>query len=165
MSRTDYLRLLRSTPWREFSLGYGGITLLDEDEIQGGQEGYSVDPQGRSLVGEAEGDWRRSWLVIGTEQTTGDPLFIDLEKPLLPVYTAMHGMGDWQPEPVADSADAFLRSAELVRGVSSGRESPVELERNPLSDAERDAVLRQIESLNPRSDMNFWELLLVLESP
>jgi hypothetical protein len=164
MIGNTYLRLLRSSTVRDVSLGYGRITLFDETEIQTGQAGYSVDAKGRSLAGDADGDWQRSWLVIGHDQSTEDPIFVDLSKPLMSVYTAMHGMDDWQPERIADSAAAFFRSLELVQSVAHGREDPDALELNPLSDDERESVLRQIRGLNPHSDLQFWQLLLGEES-
>lgn len=103
----------------------------------------------------APADRRQGWrlaarrLVIGHEETTGDPLFVDLAEPTLPVYTAMHGTGDWQPERVAVSAAAFFRSLELVGEVAHGRGSPAEREQNPLRDDERAAVLRRIWSSIP----------------
>lgn len=160
MKREDYLRLLRKAPVRNLSLGYAAVTLFPEDEIDAGQVGYAVDPDGHPLTGGADGDWRRAWLVIGHEESTGDPIFIDFEKPMMPVCTAMHGMGDWQPEQIADSAAAFLRSLEVVGEVAHGRESPEAVKHNPVGDDERTRALRRVQELNPRSDLQFWRMLL-----
>jgi len=83
--------------------------LVEPDELGDMQVGYSVTEDGRSLTGDADGDWRPTWIVIGTEELTGDPLFVDLDTPHLAVYTAMHGMGDWDPDQLVDALGAALR--------------------------------------------------------
>src|SRR5215468_9730344 len=94
----EYLIAREAVPFRIVSLGYRSVILLSHAELQEGQVGYSVDPQGRALTGDEPGDWRESWLVIGYEDQCGDPIFIDVVAPKFPVYTAPHGMGDWLPE-------------------------------------------------------------------
>lgn len=160
MNRQAYLQLLQSAPWRTVSLGAGGVDLFAAEELDDAQVGYAVSPDGERLTGTGEDDWQAGWLAVGIETTCGDPLFIDLAAPEMPVYTAMHGMGYWEPQPVADSAEAFFRSLELVRAAAAGREHPVALDAHPLPASERDAVLRQIRALSPRSDPSFWESLL-----
>lgn len=50
------------------------IHLFSRDEFEEGQLGYSVDGKGNSLVGNAEGDWKESWYVIGYDEDLGDPI-------------------------------------------------------------------------------------------
>lgn len=81
--------------------GYTPIRIFRSGELSDAQLGYSVDPAGVSLIGENDGDWRPNWLVIGNEELGGAPIFIDTSQPGYPVYTAMHGEGRWDPEPLA----------------------------------------------------------------
>ena len=75
------------------SIGYAGIELFDEAALKTNQIGYSVMDNGESLVGDGEGDWKASWIVIGYETNCGDPIFLDTDQSQHPVYTAMHGAG------------------------------------------------------------------------
>lgn len=50
--------------------------------------GYATNPQGKVLTGEAEGDWRANWIVIGEDETCGDPIFIDAAQERFP---GVHG--------------------------------------------------------------------------
>jgi len=102
----------------------GGSTLVlaqDDDELeievfspealQEGQVGYSVDPDGRSLTG-APPLWQPNWLVVGYETLLGDPIFVDLDDPELPVMTAMHDVHPWDPTPLLPSFATFLQLGE-----------------------------------------------------
>ena len=51
--------------------------------------------------------------------------------------TAMHGEGSWEPEPIAKSLSALAIALRAIKDISVGREHPVALEQNPLSDSER----------------------------
>ncbi|MGG0203185.1 hypothetical protein [Bacillus mycoides] len=73
------------------------IELFNSEEIEEGQLGYSFDDEGQSLVGNEEGDWKDGWIVIGIDSYLGDPIFVDSNNENCPVYTAMHGEGDWEP--------------------------------------------------------------------
>lgn len=74
------------------------------------QQGYSVSPEGEDLTGSRDGEWRAAWLVVGWDEDLSDPLFVDLAEDALPVFTAMHGAGKWEPEPVAPSLATLLTS-------------------------------------------------------
>ncbi len=151
---------LSKIPIREIQLGYAGIQLFTADQVQDGQVGYSVDLQGQSLTGSKEGKWQQNWIVIGNESTCGDPIFIDASDSNLPVYAAPHGEGTWVPELIALSFDKFAECLKLLARISQGRENPVALENNPLSDEEKEKVQSQIINLNPGIDGSFWALFL-----
>ena len=68
---------LAQVPFREISLGYRIVTLFDENNINKRQIGYSRTSEGDDLTGTEPGDWRSSWLVIGYDDRTGNPIFID----------------------------------------------------------------------------------------
>jgi hypothetical protein len=141
VSIEQYIEIRRSTPFEEVSFGFG----------------YSVGDAGEDFTGENPGDWKRSWLVIAYEDSLGDPLFIDSSTPELPVFTAAHGEGEWNPTLVASSLSGFIEALKEVERVSKGRSNPIEAERNPLPDSERQRVLSKIAELNGSSSLEFWE--------
>ena len=83
------------------------IELTTADGLDDLQIGFSVTQAGESLLGSLEG-WKSNWLVIGIETMLGDPVFADLDHPRLPVYTALHGMGVWHPELLAESLEELV---------------------------------------------------------
>lgn len=85
---------------------------------------------------------------------------IDTDDGDFPVYTAAHGMSEWSPHLIAFSFRHFLDILHQVRRVARGRETPVALERNPISDAEREEVFSYICRNNPDISMDFWEVFL-----
>ncbi|WP_028402345.1 hypothetical protein [Ectobacillus panaciterrae] len=92
----------------EYELDEMTVSLFTEEEIYDGQLGYSIDSEGNSLIGENEGDWKASWLVIGQDVYFGDPIFIDVLQTGCPVYTAMHGEGDWESILLSNTLHDFL---------------------------------------------------------
>jgi hypothetical protein len=158
----QYLEIRRGTPIREVSFGYSTVELFDADELEAAQIGYGVGPLGESLVGDAPGDWKRGWLVVAHEGLLGDPIFVDLESDELPVFTAMHGAGVWEPERIASSFRGFVKALGEVERVSRGRSNPAELERNPLPDSERESALRRIAEASGTAPAEFWSSWLSL---
>jgi len=137
--------------------GVGGIALLSPAELEQGQIGYSVTPQGTTLIGDGDGDWQFNWLVIGYETACGDPIFMSVVPPH-PVYTAMHGQGSWNAKLVAPSLDIFWKCLEVFLQFATGRGSPVQVDANPPSDDEVAAYLQSIDQLcNGDADAHdFW---------
>ena len=82
---------------KTITIGYSGLELFGKPELQAGQIGYSVSPDGKQLSGAGSGYWNESWVVIGHEVICGDPIFIDTDNLQYPVFTAMHGKGTWSP--------------------------------------------------------------------
>lgn len=157
----SYIEIRESIRTEEITYGVGGIKLFATAELEQGQVGYAVASDGKSLYSDNNGSWRSGWIVIGYETACGDPLFIDSDDPALPVLTAMHGVGNWEPSPVAISLKVFARSLEYFAQVSKGRSNPVELENNPLSDDERNMFLQRIAELNEgKFEPGFWSVLL-----
>jgi len=140
--------------------GYTAIRIYRSDELAGAQLGYSVNPDGVSLIGQNDGDWHSNWLVIGNEELCGEPIFIDTSQPGFPVYNAMHGQGRWDPEPLAVSLAALRESLSALAEIAKGREDPIALEQNPLPEAERNGFLATVRRLNPGIDISFWEQLV-----
>jgi hypothetical protein len=109
--RAELLRQALGEAPRELKVGDGVVRLATLDELGDLQVGYGVGPDGQDLSGNARGDWRASWIVIGVDEDLGDPLFVDLADANVPVFTAMHGAGPWDPRPVARSLQHLLASA------------------------------------------------------
>ena len=141
---------------RELSIGYRTVSLWDVGELEAGQVGYSRAPDGADLTSSDPGGWVASWLVIGVEDQCGDPLFVDLAVPGFPVYTAMHGLGMWDPDQIGDSFGTFVSALRDVASEAEGRTNPVELEENSIATATIKSLLERIQKSNPTSDMNFW---------
>ncbi|MFV5912317.1 hypothetical protein [Bacillus cereus] len=80
------------------------IELFNSEEIEEGQLGYSFDE---------EGDWKEGWIVIGIDSYLGDPIFVDSNDENCPVYTAMHGEGEWELECIAERIEDII---EKVKG-------------------------------------------------
>ena len=157
----------RYAAWRnalgfdDISYGVGGIRIFPLAEIDEGQIGYSLSPDGDSLCDGAEGSWKPEWVVIGYETGLGDPIILDTSNSDFQVMTAIHGEGSWEPQPIAKSLEAFGMTLRAVREISTGREYPVALENNPLSDDERRSVLQAIRKINgDEIEMGFWEATL-----
>ncbi|MEN5380019.1 SMI1/KNR4 family protein [Sphingobacterium kitahiroshimense] len=79
------------------------------DQLLAFQDGYAFNTvASKSLIGEKEGDFKESWLVIASNYFA-DPFFIDFNdsEENFPVYFAFHGTGKWKPIKVANSVDTF----------------------------------------------------------
>jgi hypothetical protein len=157
MNGHDYIEIRNRLPMAQVSLGYTTVVIFSESELEDAQIGYSLSDSGQTLTGEEKGDWKKSWLVIGSEDLCGDPIFVDLNMSELPVFTAAHGEGDWIPVTIASSFEGFVKALEEIESISGGRQNPVQLQQNPLLDGERERVLRRIAEFNPNASLEFWE--------
>ena len=108
-----------------------------------------------------EADWPTSWITIGEEDELGDPIVCDTGAPPLPVLASVSGEGAWEPLPIADSIDGFLRALDVVEALAQGREHPVALESNPLSEIEERRALGALRLANPLAPMEFWRSWLI----
>lgn len=98
------------------------VILFSKESADKEQEGYSISKEGDPLYGFNEGDWQEGWFVIGYEDSCGDPIFIDLNDPGIPVYTASHGVGRWNEILLAESYDEFI---QILKGRDSYKEESV----------------------------------------
>lgn len=144
--------LSQPTP-AELSFGVGGIAFFAPEDFLAAQSGYHGP------------DWSESWLVVARDTACGDPIFVDCAQPKLPVFTAMQGMGAWDPTPVALSWSGFIAALEAARPFTVGREQPVGVEQNPLSAVEQASLSEALERALGRSPPYFWALLFVQEEP
>jgi hypothetical protein len=157
----EFIALRKASPFKSVSLGWQTVILFSLRELVQAQVGYSTDGKGNSLIGTAEGDWLENWLVIGYEDLCGDPIFIDTGVGNFPVYTAMHGAGEWRPKLIAVSFANFIQGLRYIKDVSSGRESPAAIENKPLPSGDCERILKLIESENQGVSLEFWEAWLI----
>lgn len=160
MKNQNYIRKIKELPMCEVSMGYQTIVFFNEKEIEEGQIGYSRDEKGNDLTGNKEEDWKSNWIVIGYDELLGDPIFIDIKDNDFPVYTAMHGLGYWEPEILASKFSSFVASLEIIIEVSKNRENPVALSNNKLSFFERRNIIKKIKNINPSTQSGFWKSFL-----
>ncbi|MGV2941536.1 hypothetical protein AB5I83_18185 [Mesobacillus sp. LC4] len=153
----NLLDTINSIQFKEVSLGYRTVTIFPSQDLDEAQIGYSIDYDGQLLSGMGEGGWLSSWLVIGNEDETGDPIFIDTEEEHFPVYSAFHGQGNWEVYKIAASLKKFDKALSFIKKISVGRENPVELEKNPITSEERKQFLKSIAQQNDHIEMSFWE--------
>jgi hypothetical protein len=160
MNKNQYAKLRKAVELESVSFGTTTVTLFKEEELEKAQLGYSVHPNGESLCGFNDGDWKVSWLIIGDEDLGGDPIFTDLDSEELPIYTAQHGARHWRPILIAESFSSFVQVLEQFEAVSKGREHMIALQSNPLPEPEKDVILNRIRQDNPQAEINFWETWL-----
>lgn len=113
----------------DISFGSQGFRIFLPEEILEGQLGYSMHPDGTDLTDANDGDWKKEWIVIGRDVSIGEPYFVDSCCANLPVFTAMHGRGSWEPDQISNSLYNFLNCLKHLRSVSpqwSVRVSPDE---------------------------------------
>jgi len=145
------------------SIGYNGIDLFDEKDIEKGQIGYSRLANGTSIVGQENGDWLAHWLVMGREPNLGDPIFIDISNPDFPIYTAAHGEGSWSPELISSTYSGFLRIIEKLEVLAAKRRNPTKMQENPMTKEEYDEFIEFVSDKGGLVDASFWEILIADE--
>ncbi|HEX6426833.1 MAG TPA: hypothetical protein VF008_04070 [Niastella sp.] len=140
----------------DVSLGYNEINFFQPNDLNEEQIGYRIDQIGNSLITGNDGDWQEEWLVIGTDQL-GDPIIVDVITPDLTVLSAAHGVGRWEPLVIAESLDSFANIIFILTTISKDRTQPADLDKNPITDMERQEALKQIEQQNPGAEIEYWE--------
>jgi hypothetical protein len=142
----QYLQALERLAFRAVRFGGSTVILFGADELDDGQVGYSRTSDGEARTGTPPSAWSPTWLVIGYEESLGDPFFVDLNEDTLPVFTAIHGDGEWNPSLVAASFDGFIGALDEVRAASANREDPISLTNRPVSEPERARLIATIAS-------------------
>lgn len=145
---------------KSISLGHSGIELGNNSDLDELQRGYSIDPEGNNLCSDRDGDWKSTWIVIGHETMCGDPIFVDCAESSLPVYTAAHGQGKWDPELISRSLKGFDLIIQRLEELAVNRKDPVSLEKNPISTEEETGFIIAVKKAGELEDAFFWELLL-----
>jgi hypothetical protein len=153
----QFLRERATVGFDRIDYGVGAIVLFNPAELRERQIGYSVTPDGTTLIGDGDGDWHSDWLVIGYEDAMGDPIFMSVVLPY-PVFRAMHGGRPWDAKLVAPSLEAFWECLRAFRQFAEGRSNPAQLEANPPSQDEITTYLQEVGRLcNGNADaIDFW---------
>lgn len=84
---------------------FQGLTLYGAADLMKAQQGYAVEPDGKTIAG-----WPENYVVIA--DAGADPFCIDLgniDNGDAPIFTSMHGAGEWKFERYADGFMAFLK--------------------------------------------------------
>ncbi len=153
-------KLVELMPVEETAFYFGalGFALEPREGLAQAQIGYSRHPDGSDLTGSAEGEWRREWRVFGRDTLLGDPFFADVSNERLPVYTAMHGMGQWKPDVVSESLAGFLAALDLLVKTSKQDADLAEPNEHTVSgeDELADIEAKLIELCGEES-ADFWE--------
>jgi hypothetical protein len=153
-----YKQLRMAVPFESVSIGYGSIDLTPVEELEAVQQGYGIVPTGSKT------DWRNEWIVIGNEGLCGDPIFIDTSDENYPVYTAGHGMGEWTPQLIASSFSNFVQTLNRLQVLARGRTNPVEIEKKPITDKEREEFFNSIHRDSSAVDVTFWKMICETET-
>lgn len=101
--------------------------------------------------------WPREWAVLGLDELSGDPIVADTSDSAHPVFLAWCGEEDWVRERLAGSVEAFARILAKMKAFSAGRETPVEFEARPLTEAERREIIATIYEADANSNVAYWE--------
>ncbi|WP_444884127.1 hypothetical protein [Microbulbifer sp. PSTR4-B] len=142
----------------EISFGLVHLALFSNEQAEERQVGFSIDREGNPLFGFDEGDWQEGWYVIGAELNCYDPIFIDLNDPDFPVYTAMHGCGAWEEHLVSASYGQFLSATQTLKELTL---------KYSLADSVPDEIVQEfmgnISSITGGGYPYFWGMFILLE--
>ncbi len=148
-------RILREYELSEIFFGSQGFLIYVPEDLEKEQLGYSVHPDGSDLTGSKTGDWQKEWVVFGRETTLGEPFFVDTAQESLPVYTAMHGMGSWEPSQVSPGLSGFLSSLAHLKQVSPVGYSRIDPDETTITNRdELEALQQKLNELN--NEEYFW---------
>lgn len=152
-------KMLAESSFRAAYFGCHGIELVAGNKIDEAQFGYSVTVDGVDLSSDEDGRWQKSWVVIGSDTEVGDPFFVDTAVSSLPVYTAMHGIGTWEPMEVAASFDGFLRSLEFLQITGSQQQVLIEPDEKTITETKQlDRIQEKLIELSGNDE--FWSLFM-----
>ncbi|KEK24497.1 hypothetical protein [Bacillus gaemokensis] len=104
----ELLGLIETSKKHDVELQSYEIYLFHENELEDGQIGYRYDKNKNTLISEKKGDWQEGWIVIGYETDMGDPIFVDIENPIYPIYTAEKGSEIWEPICIVNRIDDII---------------------------------------------------------
>lgn len=128
------------------------VRLFSADKLGEGQIGYAVGEDGATLVTGKEGDWKKSWVVIGVSTLFGDPYFLDVSKldaeGDCPVYAGQKTeRGTWKTVLAASSFASFINILAIGMELASGFGEAVFDQHD--DDAFRQALEPKIKAFDP----------------
>lgn len=99
-----FLEVRETVARRSAEIGRLEFALLEVDELAEAQIGYATGADDEDLTGDAPGQWRPLWLVVGEEVWSGDTLLMDLADDGLAVLVAVEDEDGWgEPVEIAPS--------------------------------------------------------------
>lgn len=133
------------------------VRLFSAEKLREGQVGYAVGEDGATLVTGKDGDWKKSWVVIGTSSLFGDPYFLDVAKldaeGDCPVYVGQKTeKGTWKTTLAASSFASFVHILALSMDLASGFGEAAFDEGD--DEAFREALEPKIKSIDPAAARN-----------
>ena len=154
----DSVRLkdfLQNNP-KEVSINYSDLSFPDTSDFQDFQAGYRFNSiTSEDLTSDKSGSWQKDWYVIGYH--SGDPFFVKLSSDKVPVYTAYHGQGNWEPKLVTKTIEDFQQIINKIKEISIGRETPISFEKNPITERE----IKDLRKVTRRVGSDYpWMVLL-----
>jgi hypothetical protein len=134
------------------------ISLIPLQHLEDGQLGFSVHGStGANLTGQADGDWRESWLVIGDDNE--DPFFLECAEAKAgeaPVYSAHREAGKWYTYRASTSFEKFLRLIAAYMDGYRSWEDP-EADDFQMPDRVRSVIERGLRNVDPNLDVDgYW---------
>lgn len=132
----------------DITIEYSSIEFFKLDNLKDGQIGYRFNHIGKSLIGTEKGDWKNSWIAIGYDGI-GDPIFIDFEKPNLPVFTSIHDEGEWNEIYISISLNNFRIILNDLRKLK---------EKRSISKTDKKLFLEKTTIENKYMDVDYWKM-------
>jgi len=68
-------------------------------------------------------------------------------------------MDKWSPQVIASSFRHFVQILERLQVLARGRATPVQMEKHPLTDSERESFIDSIRRESADANVSFWELI------
>jgi hypothetical protein len=100
------------------------VKLFSSSEVAQEQVGFSISEDGTPRATSKDGEWRKTWIVVGRSSLLGDPYFLDISKldaeGDCSVFTAMTGAGKWEPRLCGSTFAQFLRILAAGMEVAQG---------------------------------------------
>lgn len=100
------------------------VRLLPASELLAAQLGFALDAGGEPRAATRDGEWKKSWIIIGESGLLGDPYFLDVGRldaeGDCPVMTAMNGAGRFEARVAASTFAQFLRILAAGMEVAQG---------------------------------------------
>jgi hypothetical protein len=134
------------------------LTIYGSGQLANHQVGYRWLSEDRRTT--AKG-WNYDWVVIG--DCGGDAIIAEMSNVNIPVFYALHGMGEWQPHQLASSLGVFVTFLATWVEVVGGK-SKAEL-RNKAGDFNMEVLIDIREHLGKRLErMDVMTLMSFVES-
>lgn len=135
---------------------YVNIDIFSFEQLNKHQLGYSVDPEGNSLITKEEGSWKRNWVVIAYDTLCGDPIIVDINEEGYPVSILFHGLGSWEAGSfLSNSMSSFTNSLKEVTYLLDKKNKQI------IGKKDFESMLKRIVvDNNGFSDYDTWESLL-----